>query len=1388
MRTRNISSVCLAAMFALAVVFAAAAGANAQIINVNIVAHGGPGAGGGVPAPNGQTPHLEDPAKLNGPWTWDGIDGSIGDGLTWNQLPLEPGNGELCFGSNLLDSTGVTTTVGFNFGNRGTDPWDWGQKLQMLVCGINQGSTTPEGGYAINGLDPNKKYNLYIGSYYANESGNAGTFATTNATSNGSSQYVDNGGYNPGTGDLWAEGVNYVAFLNLEPTAGGTFDFTLAADGTKSAPHLTLMGFQLVALATNPAYWIGGNTTSPFSWNASSDTNFSGTPAGPPMAAPPTTGYEVIFDNITLTLDTTLDADFNVNSLEFKAGSTASVSIAQGASGSLTIGSDGVTVAAGSGAHTISAPVVLGASQPWKINNDTDKPLTVSGQISGDGMTLTKAGSGTLVLSNTGNAYTGGTSLNAGTLQIAALDSLGTGNVTFKGGTLQNAPGSTIDVSGRINAVAGGQLAKIDTNSNDVSFGTGISGDGGLSKLGAGKLTLGAANTYFGDTTISSDGALSLSNSLALQNSTLNYASAGGSIDFAALTDATFGGLTGDKNLVLENTDLVPAAVALSVGQNNATTEYYGNLSGGGSLIKVGGGRLTLNTNDYTGDTTLKDGILRTRTAGSLGTGKIIFEGGTLQYRNHSTDVSGRINPITGGQMAKIDTNGNDVSFDTENGLSGDGGLSKLGAGTLALNVANDYKGGTLLNAGTLQIGNAGSLGIGNVTFQGGTLKYATGLNTDLSGQIPTVAGGQIAKIDTNGNAVEFASPIVGAGGLHKLGDGSLTLSHAGTAIGPATVYAGSLNVNAGTVAALNVPTGGTASLAGSVSGALTVTGGTVNVVSGATVATAALSAGAVAATGGNTLAVTSTLKDSASTQFAWTAGAGSAFLASGANLIDPGVARTVTLTGGTLTISKTAMPSSNMIWLDASNIDGSNNATLTNGAPVATWVDKSGVGNNATASDDQRPSFVASNINGTPALRFNPGTGDANPDAPQHMNLGDLSAQFSNSAATLFVVAAPDESGPDWRYNLFGNRDNDERWVAQTWNESHPGSFRGGRSDGYSLDQWPTTGAHIFVLESNTDLFRMLIDGTNLGDLGADWHNGEGQNWTVGDRPSGGQALRGDIAELLLFNDKLTADEMNNVGGYLAAKYEIASGYTGSIGGTIDLQYTAIGATSTSTLSLPAGAGSLGGVSLSGAGTQLTLSGATSVTFNGNIAATGVGDSPGASITGTPALILARTFGSSDDVAIEVTNSDDRLTLPSFTEPTGVPTSMIKTGAGTLIAGDVTANGFHVYNGAATIQSMTGSNPTTSETSVGAGATLTVNSSIKNVNNIYIGDDSNLATSATVRSTNVTSALNIEGGAAPTGTLDLNDGLLAINYTGESPIDTVRAQIVSAYNAAVGD
>ena len=178
--------------------------------------------------------------------------------------------------------------------------------------------------------------------------------------------------------------------------------------------------------------------------------------------------------------------------------------------------------------------------------------------------------------------------------------------------------------------------------------------------------------------------------------------------------------------------------------------------------------------------------------------------------------------------------------------VNGSNGLTKAGAGILILdNVANGYSGSTELNNGTLQIAALGSLGSSTVTFGAGTLKYAAASPFDVSSRIAAVPGGQVAKIDTNGNDVTFASSIGGSGGLTKSGAGSLTITAANTLLGPVTCSAGTLNIDStsGTVVTLDVPTGGTVNLgAGAVIINLNITGGTVNV-TGAGVTVDALNA-----------------------------------------------------------------------------------------------------------------------------------------------------------------------------------------------------------------------------------------------------------------------------------------------------------------------------------------------------------------------------------------------------------------------------------------------------------------------------------------------------------------------------------------------------------------
>ncbi len=92
-----------------------------------------------------------------------------------------------------------------------------------------------------------------------------------------------------------------------------------------------------------------------------------------------------------------------------------------------------VSTTNGNGAHTITSTVSI--SQPLTITQNSTGPMTISGLISGAG--LTKEGTGVLVLSNGSNSYSTAT-INNGTISISVDGNLGTmGNaVTISNGIL----------------------------------------------------------------------------------------------------------------------------------------------------------------------------------------------------------------------------------------------------------------------------------------------------------------------------------------------------------------------------------------------------------------------------------------------------------------------------------------------------------------------------------------------------------------------------------------------------------------------------------------------------------------------------------------------------------------------------------------------------------------------------------------------------------------------------------------------------------------------------------------------------------------------------------------------------------------------------------------
>lgn len=133
--------------------------------------------------------------------------------------------------------------------------------------------------------------------------------------------------------------------------------------------------------------------------------------------------------------------------------------------------------------------------------------------------------------------------------------------------------------------------------------------------------------------------------------------------------------------------------------------------------------------------------------------------------------------------------------------IDGSGGLTKLGNGTLQLNAANTYSGGTTLGAGTLSLGNAGALGNGALTVTGGTLASSIdlGLNDPGNGVANAIIlNGALTISGTHDLAL--TGDISGIGKLIKNGSASvLELTGNNSYSGGTDLNTGTLIVNSST-------------------------------------------------------------------------------------------------------------------------------------------------------------------------------------------------------------------------------------------------------------------------------------------------------------------------------------------------------------------------------------------------------------------------------------------------------------------------------------------------------------------------------------------------------------------------------------------------------------
>ncbi len=267
------------------------------------------------------------------------------------------------------------------------------------------------------------------------------------------------------------------------------------------------------------------------------------------------------------------------------------------------------------------------------------------------------------------------------------------------------------------------------------------------------------------------------------------------------------------------------------IGLNGSAQFSQSGGSHTASSIRLANGGASRGVYDFTGGILILGGLTK-----GTGTALFNFGGGTLRAgANFASNVPMTLTGVGGDAI--VDTVNYVLSFSGE--LSGPGGLVKSGAGTLALATDNSYTGGTIVKAGTLQVGNANALGTGGLTVTGGTvdlngygitipsLNGKTSIITDNKADTRTTILTVASSADSNYTGVIQDGSTMDVG-LTKAGSGSMTLGGANTYTGTTTVVGGTLLVTGSlsSAGAVVVDDGGTLGGSGSVGGVTVSAGG----------------------------------------------------------------------------------------------------------------------------------------------------------------------------------------------------------------------------------------------------------------------------------------------------------------------------------------------------------------------------------------------------------------------------------------------------------------------------------------------------------------------------------------------------------------------------------
>ncbi len=453
-------------------------------------------------------------------------------------------------------------------------------------------------------------------------------------------------------------------------------------------------------------------------------------------------------------------------------------------------------------------PVLFGGNHDLTIRGSGT--TNILGAINTGTGGLIKDGTGTVRLA-AANSFTGATTVNAGVLELldsAALSRTAPLTINGAGKVLAKAATTVANLAGAGILELDGVTLTTGSDGRDSTFSGAIIGSGGLTKAGAGRLTLTGANSYSGLTTISA-GTLQIGN--------------GGNT-----------GTLGSGDVINNGTLVFNRSGAVSVG---------GAISGTGGLIKEGSGTLTLSgASSYAGQTLINAGTVVAANSTALGSTEgntIVAAGATLALTTptaisvseaitlNGSGVGGRgalrtedgfvtlAGPITLGSAVRIEadtftritgtitgdhdlTIGGDGFVDWQGAINtGAGGLIKDGVSTVELLAANGFTGAATVNEGALVVRNGAALSdTARLTINDpGRVTFATAATIgSLAGSGLLELLGTTLTLGGDGSDTTFSGAIVGsAGGLTKQGSGTLTLTGRNTYTGLTTIAAGAI-------------------------------------------------------------------------------------------------------------------------------------------------------------------------------------------------------------------------------------------------------------------------------------------------------------------------------------------------------------------------------------------------------------------------------------------------------------------------------------------------------------------------------------------------------------------------------------------------------------------